>query len=239
MGTTICGSSSRGVFMMASAPSSSAATMVTGVNLERMKPAAIFPPAAAWASLHLNPLAGKFAACGIGNDSFACRQPGKNFHAISCSRTQADVAERGQIAITDYVNVLQLPPINHRRTRHRDGLLFSAAEIRAAKKSGAQCRIVGNIKLHHETATRRIGSGDNLCHFGPQRPTVEGIKDYRHALTLVDKLQVTLVYGDLKAVMAGLFHGQQRHAGSSQRARIHAPLRYHAIKRRQDRGIAE
>src|SRR6516225_1515808 len=43
MGTTICGSSSRGVWRMANAPSNRAATITRGVSFESMKPRATFP----------------------------------------------------------------------------------------------------------------------------------------------------------------------------------------------------
>src|SRR5512146_2749651 len=169
MGTTICGSSSRGVCHTANPPSSRAAMMARGVSFEAMNACATLPAArSVWFISVRHLFAGQFAPARRGHQALAARESGENLNIASGRLAQGHVTQRDLPVCADHVHALDLSALQDGSAWDDHRIALAACEANAPEQPGAQARIWRQLELHDEAAAGWSGGGHNLDDLGRQ-----------------------------------------------------------------------
>ena len=146
MGTTICGSSSRGVIRMAKAPASSAPAMNSGVSLELMKACATRPAMRSGVSrlrrhsLLSPPTRLPLSSCPAGSATTRSPavEPGEHLNVLGGRLAEGDVAQAGDLVFIHHVHRVQLAAMQQSGLGNENGLPLAARETRAGRRDPSE-----------------------------------------------------------------------------------------------------
>src|SRR5271169_189834 len=227
MGTTIWGSSSRGVLRMLNAPRSSAATITSGVSFESMKLWAMRPARrnplggcitkldllSVIVLLDLNAFAIQVHRTRFGHEPLAVLEAGQHFDLGPGRLPQSDVAQTRNLVLVQDINALQLAAFDDRRTRNQQCLPLAARKLGSPEQSRTEMRVCWQIDLHEERATRGVRGWNDLHNLAFQTRVGEGIDDDRNLLSCSNVLEIVLVDGGLQSIVAHVLNGENLHTG--------------------------
>ena len=168
-GTTICGSSSRGVASTAKRPEQQRGQDdelgELGVDegpreAPRESERSGHGPASTRAAIG-HPLGA------LHDDALAGIEPGEDLHPVGLARPHRHQPEPRHPAVVHHVEAGELAPLDEGRRRHQQRLTLPGGEASAAEEARAQRRVRGEIELHRHRPARRVGRRERSRPRGP------------------------------------------------------------------------
>src|SRR6266496_1872079 len=185
IGTTICGSSSRGSMRTAPTPSRIEATTTSGVSLDLMKACASFPAGPSpslitpaprlfrrwWhTGSGLSHSATIVHGChAINHHLLALFQPRKHFHPVAVNLAGSHQSHACNARLVDHVDAGKLTVLDDSFLENRDGLRLASDEAGFTVETGMNDLLIAGLRrdadLDQVGSARRIRCRNDLYHY--------------------------------------------------------------------------